>query len=86
MGLSQKRPNLANGGSRLPFAEDGMCSFAPPRTFSACRAVTPGGARGGAISDLKEIVMKLHVNRGRASARQVKWISVDSGGDDSHLL
>ena len=58
----RKRANLANGGSRFPFTEDGMWSFTPPRTASACKAVTFGDARDGAPPEPKAIIMKLHVN------------------------
>ena len=59
---TRKRPNLENGGIRLPFTEDVMCSFSPPRTFSANNPVTLDDARNGTLSDLTEIIMKLHVN------------------------
>ena len=55
-----------------------MCSLAPPRPLSACRAVTKGDARDGARSDPKKVILKLHFNRGRASAQQIKRVLVDS--------
>ena len=38
------------------------------------------------LSGPKNIPMKLHVNRGHASARQLKRISEGSAGDTRHLL
>ena len=49
----RKRPNLENGGIRLPFTDEGLCSFAPPRTFAACKAVTLGDAWDGNSPDPK---------------------------------
>ena len=63
-----------------------MCSFSPPRTFSANNPVTLDDARNGTRSDLTEIIMKLHVNLGRASDRQIKGVLVDSAGGNLHLL
>ena len=83
---TRKRPNLENGGIRLPFTEDVMCSFSPPRTFSANNPVTLDDARNGTLSDLTEIIMKLHVNLGRASDRQLKGVLVDSEGGNFHVL
>ena len=40
----------------------------------------------GCPSDRDEIVMRLHVNRGRSSAQQVTRVSVDSAGGNMHLL
>ena len=77
---SRERQSLSDGGIRSPLTEDGMCSLTPPRTSSACEAVSLGDARGGAPSDPKKIIMKLHVNWGRASANQLKRELVDSGG------
>ena len=74
----RRRPKLENGGVRLPSTEDGMCSFTPPRTFPACEAAPLSDARDGALSDPKKIIMTLHVNRGRASARKLKRVLEDS--------
>ena len=83
---ARERPNPDNGGIRLPFTEDGVCSFIAPRTFSARKAVSSGDARDGALSDPKKIITKLHVNRGRPSAQEIKRVLVGSGGDNLHLL
>ena len=85
-GHPRKRPNLENGGIRLPFTGEGLCSFALPRTFSACKAVTLGDAGDGNQSDPKKIIGKLHVNWGHASAQQIKRVLVDAGGDNLSLL
>ena len=47
----EKRPNLPNGGLRLPSKEDGLSQFDPPRTFSTCKAVTLGNALDGRRPD-----------------------------------
>ena len=67
-GPPRPRPNLEHGGICLPFTDDGLCSFSPPGSFSACKAVTLGDAREGNNSDPKKIIEKLHVNWGHASA------------------
>ena len=72
--FSRMRLNPACGGIRLPFAGDGMCSFTPSRTFSACKAATLGAARDGALSDPKQIIMDLHVNWRRAPAQQIRRV------------
>merc|ERR1712052_76031 len=66
------RPNLDHGGICLPFTDEGLRSFSPPSTFSACKAVTLGDAREGNNSDPRKIIEKLHVNWGHASAQQIK--------------
>ena len=73
-GPPRKRPNLENGGTWLSFTAEGLCSFAPPRTFSACKAGTLGDARDGNRSDPKKIIEKLHMNWGHESAQQIKHI------------
>ena len=87
---------MEGGGGQFP--EDGTpwqsgpvrggskCSFTPPRTFRACKAVTLGDARDGTLSNPKKIITKLHVNWGRSSAQQIKRILVDSEGKNLHLL
>ena len=80
------RPNLDHGGICLPFTDEGLCSFSPPRTFSACKTVTLGDAREGNNSDPRKIIEKLHVNWGHASAQQIKRILVDVEGDNLSLL
>ena len=86
MVLINKRPKLPNGGVPLPNAENGSYQFDPPRTFSACKAVTLGDSLDGCSSDPKKIVVKLHLNRGHVSAHQFKWVSADSDGDNPHSL
>ena len=41
---SKRRPNLLNGGLRLPYEKNGLYRFDPPRASSECKAVTLGGA------------------------------------------
>ena len=82
----KKRPNLPNGGMHLPFLEDVMCSFPPPLSFAACKAVTLGDARDGIFSDLKKIMLAFHVNWAHAPARQIERVSEESEGDNLHLL
>ena len=73
-------------GSACPLLRIRVCSFTPPYTSSACKAVTLGGVRGGVPSDPKRVMTKLHVNWGHASARQIRRELVDSGKDNLHLL
>ena len=80
----QKRPDLSNGGLRLPFTADGPLPFVPRKDFSACTAGTLGYARDDSLSDPREIIMKLHVNRRDAYAHQLKRVLTDSGGGNSH--
>ena len=79
------RPDLSNGGLHLPFTEDGLLRFGPPRTFSANAAATLEGARDDSVSGPRQITMKLHVKWGHASARQPTRELVDSEGGNSHL-
>ena len=85
-GPPRQRPNLEHGGICLPFTEEGLCSFAPPRTFSVCKAVTLGDARDGNRSDPKKIIEKFHLNWGQASAQQIKRVLVDAEGGNLSLL
>ena len=77
----RKRPNFEKGGFLLPFTEDAMWSLTPPRTFSACKAVTLGDARGGTLSEPKKVAMKLHVNWGmlRRSRSNGSWWTPKGG-------
>ena len=84
--FSKKRPNLANGGLRLPHEADGLCQFGPPSTFSECEAVTLRRTADAGLSDSKKIATKLHSNVGHASAHQSKRVSVDSDGGTAGLL
>ena len=70
--FTNKRPDLADGRLRFPYEEDGLHRFESPRTSPACKAATLGDAADECLSDTKKIPMKLHVNWGRASARQSK--------------
>ena len=69
--FAKKRPELSNGGLHLPYTVD------PPHTFPACKAAALGDASDGCPSDPEEIVMQLNVNRGHASAQQLKRVSAD---------
>ena len=82
---SRKSPNLDNGGIRLPFAEDGMCSFTPLRVSLACKAISFGDARDGTLSDPEKIITKLHDNWGRTSDQQINRALMRSDGDKLHL-
>ena len=70
------RPNLSNGGFHLPYTEDGLYQFDPPRTFSACKVVTMGDTLDGRLSGPNKIVMKLHVISGHASAQLLRRVLV----------
>ena len=83
--LVHKCPHLFDGGLHLHYTQGGRYRFETPRTFAACEAVTLGGARDSNLTDPKKIAMKLHVNRGRASAQQLRRVLADSGGDNMHL-
>ena len=62
MASINKRPDSTGRGRRLPYEEEGLYRFEPPRTFSACMADTSGDAMGSRSSDPMKIVMKLHPN------------------------
>ena len=62
-----KRPNLPSGALKVPFVKDRQYQVAPPRTFTACKAVTPGGAMDVCLPGPKKIDVKSHVNWGHAS-------------------
>ena len=55
-----KRPNLSDGSMHLPFTGDGLYRFEPLQTFSACKAVTSGDARGGRLADPNKIITRMH--------------------------
>ena len=74
----RQRPDLEHGGICLSFTAEGLCSFAPPRTFSVC---TLGDARDGTRSD-----PKLHLRWGHASAQKIKRVLVDAEGGNLSLL
>ena len=59
--------------------------FESLHTFSACKALTQEGARDGRLPDLKEIIMKLHVNWGRPSAQQLKRETEHLDPDNMHV-
>ena len=52
--FSKERPNLTNGGARLPYREDGLYPFDPPRAFLSCEAGTWRVAMDGSLSDPTE--------------------------------
>ena len=47
--------------------------------------MTLGEARGGSLTDPMKLIIKLHVNRGHASAQQLKRVSAYSGGDNMYI-
>ena len=62
------------------------CIALNPRIpFRPARQLDRGGPLSGCVSDPKEIVMKLHVGGGHASAQQLKRALVNSDGDNAHL-
>ena len=65
------RPDLPDGDLHFFRAEHGLRQFDPDGTFPACEAVALGDAAGPGISGQKEIMMKLHVHWGHASAPQL---------------
>ena len=79
-------PDLSSGGLTFSLTEDGMCSYTPQLTSSACEAVTLGDARYGTPLGPKKILMELHANWGRASAQQIRRAQMDSQGDNLHML
>ena len=52
---------------------------------SACKELTLGDARDGALSDPNKIFTKSRENWGHASAQQIKRVSVESEGGNLHL-
>ena len=69
--FTNKRPNLPDGGMRVPRAEDGS----DERGRDGCVPVGP-----------KEITMKLHVNQGNTSAQQLIRVLRDSNMGNMHLI
>ena len=69
----------------FPQTEGGLRRFEPP-TLPARNAAALGDASGPGASAPKKIATKLHLNWGRASARQLKRVLVDVGGDTQKLL
>ena len=63
-----------------------MCHVEPPLTFSACKVVPLGESTRGCLSAPKKIDVKLHVNRGHASAQRLRRVLEDSDGDDMHFV
>ena len=72
MGICEKASGLVRWGLRPPYEEDGLYRFEPPHTFSACRAVTLGGAMDGRPPDPEKIILKLSAKWVRASAQQLR--------------
>ena len=81
----EKWPDLSDGGFQLLVVEIGLFRFVSPKEFSACSAVTSGDARDDCFSDPKKIIMKLHINWGRAPASEMKRVRADSEGGNSHV-
>ena len=73
----RKIPNMPNGGLHLPYTEDGLYQFDPPRTFSACNAGSLGDSMDGCLPDPNRSVMKFRANWGRASAQLLRRVLVD---------
>ena len=57
---------------------DGLFQFDPPFTFTARKAVVLGDALDRSASDPK-VAMKVGVERGHASAHQLKRVLADAG-------
>ena len=76
--FSKKRSNLAAVGLRLPYEGGVLYRFDPPRTFSACTALTQGDAKETRLPNPKKVIMELHVDWGPASAHPLERVSVDS--------
>ena len=75
-----------NGRRRLPYGEDGLGRFDPPRALAARRAVGLGAAMDTHLSDPKEIIMKMRADWGHSSARRSKRILVNSGRGSTCLV
>ena len=45
--FAKKRPDLSDGGLRLPYGEGDLCRFGPPHAFPVRTAVTLGGGMDG---------------------------------------
>ena len=75
------RQGSSDGGIRLPYEEDDLYRFEAPRVFSACKAAILGMLRV-AVRRPSRIFMKLHVDWGPASARQLEQASAYSDGDN----
>ena len=84
--FTKKSPNLPNGGLHIPYTEDGLSNFEPPRPLSTCKAVTLGDATDGCLSDPKKVIMKLHVSSGPASVHPLKRVLVDSDRGNMHSM
>ena len=83
---TQLLDEMRNGGLRLDDASQvnsrsALANFAPSQLFSECKAVTLRDAGNAEISGPKTIIMKLHINWGRASATQITRVLVDTDGD-----
>ena len=78
--IIKKAPDLSNGGFHLLFTGDGLYHFGPPPSSSACKVVNLGESMGGCLTKPTKIVVKLHANRGHASAQQLRRVLADSVG------
>ena len=61
---------VSDGGLHLLYTPGGLYRFETPPTLAAREAVTLGDAGDGGLAYPGEIVMKLHVKWGHASAQQ----------------
>ena len=82
---TSKHPDLSHLGPRFPYSKGGLFRFWPPHSFTACNTGTLGGAMGGRLSGPGEIIMKLRVSWGNASAPRLRRVFVDSDGGNMHL-
>ena len=83
--IVQRAPDLSDGGFHLPCTQEGLYHFGPPLSSAACEAVFLGDAEDCRLTDSKKIATNLFVNRGHASALQVKRVLVYPGGNNTHL-
>ena len=74
---------MPNGGWHLPYSEDKLSSFEPPRKFLARYLF--GDTMDGRPSDPKKRIMELHVNSGRTPAQELKRVLVASDRGKVHL-
>ena len=86
LAFSDKRPNLANGGLHLLHEEAGLYRFDPPRTFSARKGGTWGGATNSCLSDPKTRITGAQVNGGHSSALHVERVLADCDGETAGLV
>ena len=85
MGLNVEAPERRQWWRSSPTHGGRYMQSYSARTFLACGAATLGDARDGTRSDPKKIIMKLRVNRGHASTRQIRRVLVASEEANLHL-